>query len=361
LELFLGLAGSILSKSVYSGTKAFAIRGSILSYEQLDELADSDGLDTFVSKLKGTPYGDSLSDLQRPYDAVKIELALRHRLVKVAKSMITATSNSKVLQAYYSKFLADNLKTILKGMALEKSYEETSRFVDLYAEELVGSRDVIVRVLASRRLDEAVSSLRATQFGEAAEAAAKAFTETKNFQVFDIFLDRAYYRTLLSGFLAERTDKRDLREVIALDIDGFNVTSVLRAREWGLSPADAEQLIVEPEFKVPRDILVALARSETPGESISQLDKTPYAGLISQQDSTNPAWISVLEAGFERLKLRAAKRTFTWDIFSTSEALGILKLLEYEIRALAAIGFGIEQKIPRSEIMQKISGYGQGA
>jgi vacuolar-type H+-ATPase subunit C/Vma6 len=129
-EAFPSLAEFVLSKSVYSGTKAFAIRGSILTYEQLDELADSDGLDTFVSKLKGTPYGDSLSDLQKPYDAVKIELAMRRRLVKVARSMITATSNSKVLQAYYSKFLADNLKTILKGMALEKSYEETSRFVD---------------------------------------------------------------------------------------------------------------------------------------------------------------------------------------------------------------------------------------
>ena len=47
-----------------------------------------------------------------------------------------------------------------------------------------------MRVLASRRLDEAVSTLRSTQFGEAAEAAAKAFTETKNFQVFDIFIDQ---------------------------------------------------------------------------------------------------------------------------------------------------------------------------
>jgi V/A-type H+/Na+-transporting ATPase subunit C len=350
-----------VSKSVYSGTKAFAIRGSILTYEQLDELADSDSLDTFVSKLKGTPYGDALSDLQRPYDAVKIELALRRRLVKVARSMITATSNSKVLQAYYSKFLAENLKTILKGMALEKSYDDISRFVDLYAEELIGNRDVIVRVLASRRLDEAVSTLRSTQYGEAAEAAVKAFTETGNFQVIDLYIDRAYYRTLLNGFLAERSDKRDLRELVALDVDAFNVTSVLRAREWGLSPGDAEQLIVEPEFRVPRETLVALARSESAGESISQLDKTPYAGLLTQQDSSNPGWISLLEANFEKLKIRAARRTFTWDIFSTSEALGILKLIEYEIRALAAIGFGIEQKIPRAEVMRKLPGYGQNA
>lgn len=350
-----------MSKSVYSGTKAFAIRGSILSYEQLDELADSDSLETFVSKLKGTPYGEALGDLQRPYDAVKIELALRRRLVKVARSMITATSNSKVLQAYYSKFLAENLKTILKGMALNKSYDDVSRFVDLYAEELVGNRDVIVRVLASRRLDEAVSSLRSTQYGEAAEAAVKAFTETGNFQVIDLYLDRAYYRTLLNGFLAERSDKRDLRELVSLDVDGFNITSVLRAREWGLSPADAEALIVEPEFRVPRESLVALARAESAGESISQLDKTPYAGLVTQQDSSNPGWITLLEANFEKLKIRAARRTFTWDIFSTSEALGILKLIEYEIRALAAIGFGIEQKIPRADVMAKLAGYAQNA
>lgn len=350
-----------MSKSVYSGTKAFAIRGSILSYEQLDELADSDSLETFVSKLKGTPYGEALGDLQRPYDAVKIELALRRRLVKVARSMITATSNSKVLQAYYSKFLAENLKTILKGMALNKSYDDVSRFVDLYAEELVGNRDVIVRVLASRRLDEAVSSLRSTQYGEAAEAAVKAFTETGNFQVIDLYLDRAYYRTLLNGFLAERSDKRDLRELVSLDVDGFNITSVLRAREWGLSPADAEALIVEPEFRVPRETLVALARAESAGESISQLDKTPYAGLVTQQDSSNPGWITLLEANFEKLKIRAARRTFTWDIFSTSEALGILKLIEYEIRALAAIGFGIEQKIPRADVMAKLAGYAQNA
>lgn len=350
-----------MSTSVYAGTKAFAIRGSILSYQQLDELADSDSLDTFVSKLKGTPYGEALSDLQRPYDAVKIELALRRRLVKVARSMITATSNSKVLQAYYSKFLAENLKTILKGMALDKSYDDTSRFVDLYAEELVGSRDIIVRVLASRKLDEAVSTLRSTQYGEAAEAAVKAFAESGNFQVIDLYIDRAYYRTLLNGFLAERSGKQDLRELIAPDVDAFNVTSVLRAREWGLSPADAEQLIVEPEFRVPKEMLVALARSESAGESISQLEKTPYSGLVTQQDASNPSWISVLESAFERLKIRAARRTFTWDIFSISEALGILKLLEYEIRALSAIAFGIEQKLPRNEVMQKLVGYGQNA
>ena len=78
---------------------------------------------------------------------------------------------------------------------------------------------------------------------------------------------------------------------------------------------------------------------------------------MTQQDASNAGWISLLEGKFEKLKIRAARRTFTWDIFSTSEALGILKLIEYEIRALSSIAFGIEQKIPRSEIMQKISSY----
>ncbi len=344
-----------MSKSVYSGTKAFALRGSILGYAVYDELADSDGLDTFVSKLKGTPYGEFLADLQHPYDAVAIELSLQKRLGRVGKSMITATSNSKVLSAYYSKFLATNLKNILKGLALEKSYEEISRFVDLYAEELVGTRDVIVRVLASKRLDEAVSTLRTTQYGEAAEQAIKAFTETRNFQVIDLYIDRAYYRNLLNAFLAERSNKRDLRELISVDVDSFNITAVLRAREWGLGVNEAEQLIVEPGFKVSREILTALSRSEAPSESIAQIERTPYAGIVSQQDASNTAWVSQLEAGFEALKFRAARRTFTWDIFSISEAVGIVKLLEFEVRALSAVAFGIEQKIPRSEIMQHLA------
>jgi len=81
---------------------------------------------------------------------------------------------------------------------------------------------------------------------------------------------------------------------------------------------------------------------------------------VTQQDASNPSWIGVLEGNFEILKLRAARRTFTWDIFSISEAIGILKLIEYEIRALAAVAFGIEQKIPRSEIMQSLSWFKPG-
>ena len=287
---------------------------------------------------------------------MKIELSLQKRLARVAKSMITATSNSPVLQAYYSKFLASNLKNILKGLALERSYEEISRFVDLYVEELVGTRDIIVRALASKRLDEAVSTLRTTEFGEAAEAAIKAFLETKNFQVIDLYIDRAYYRNLLQGFLSERKDKRDLRELIALDIDAYNVTTVLRAREWGLQPGDAEQLICGarvqgPERRFWSRLLVPRARVN----QSHSLTAHPTSGIVSQQDTSNPAWISVLEGNFEALKFRAARRTFTWDIFSISEALGILRLLEYEIRALSAVAFGIEQRITRSEIMQSLA------
>jgi V/A-type H+/Na+-transporting ATPase subunit C len=344
-----------LSKSVYSGTKAFALRGSLLSYESLDELADSDSLSTFVSKLKGTAYGDFVTEIQKPYDTVAIELALQRRLAKVARSMITATSNSPMLSAYYSKFVSANLKNILKGLALGRSYEEISKFVDLYVEELIGTRDVVVRVLASRRLDEAVSALKGTQFGAAAEEAVKAYTETRNFQVIDLYIDRAYYKTLLNAFLSEKSGKREIRDLLSLDIDSFNVTSVLRAREWGLSSVEAEQLIVEPGFKVSRDALLAIARSEAPSESIAQIEKTPYAGLVSQQDSSNPAWVSQLERSFENLKYRQARRTFTWDVFSISLAIGILKLMEFEVRALASIAFGIEQRIPRIEIMQGIS------
>jgi V/A-type H+/Na+-transporting ATPase subunit C len=161
---------------------------------------------------------------------------------------------------------------------------------------------------------------------------------------------------LSNALLSESASKRGLRELIALDIDAFNVMCVLRAREWGMSPVDAEQLIIEPQFKIPRDTLVALARSVSPAQVMSLVSRTPYQEALGQHEAS-PAlgWIEQLDSGFEKLKFRAARRTFTWDIFGTSKALGILKLLEYEIRALSGIAFGIGQRMPAEGIIKDLS------
>ena len=65
----------------------------------------------------------------------------------------------EVLDAYYMKFIVSNLKLILKGKVLGKSQEEIETHVNLHAEELIKQRDIVVKALVAKDLEEAVANL----------------------------------------------------------------------------------------------------------------------------------------------------------------------------------------------------------
>src|SRR3712207_6950050 len=56
----------------------------------------------------------------------------------------TLFRSSAVLNAYFVKYITLNLKVILKGKAMNKTYEELLPKVNMRAEELVGRRDLAV-------------------------------------------------------------------------------------------------------------------------------------------------------------------------------------------------------------------------
>ena len=59
------------------------------------------------------------------------------------------------------------------------------------------------------------------------------------------------------------------------------------------------------------------------------------------------------EKNFEMMIYKSAVNTFS-RMFSPSTSVGITKLIGYEIRNIAAIAFGVEQKIPVDTVMSKL-------
>ena len=68
------------------------------------------------------------------------------------------------MDAYFHKFLITNLKLILKGKILGKSQEDIESYFNFHAEELINQRDVVVKALVAKDLEEAVSSLSSSPF-----------------------------------------------------------------------------------------------------------------------------------------------------------------------------------------------------
>jgi vacuolar-type H+-ATPase subunit C/Vma6 len=111
-----------LSSRTYIGTRAFALRGTLLDTQSVQKLAESTSLDELVNRLRSTPYAGSLSGLTPPFNARRIELALRERLAAVHHSVAQGASKYGILQLYYLKNIAWNLKLALKAREIGRAH-----------------------------------------------------------------------------------------------------------------------------------------------------------------------------------------------------------------------------------------------
>ena len=293
---------------------------------------------------------DSVSKLSKPYTSEKIESAFRSHLADIHYSISKTGGGSKVLGAFYLKFIISNLKLILKGRVLGKSQEEIEPRLNLHAEELIKQRDIVLKALVAKDLEETVSSLSSTVFGEDIAKAVALYNDKKNIQIFDTYFDKILIQQL-SASLRISGDK-DLARPVGMNIDFYNLLSILRGKFWGLDEQQIQDLLVSSTSSAPKDLLSRMVASESVKDALNELTSTPYKDLIPQSENDIDA-ISQFERAFEMAIYKGAKNTFT-KMFSTSTSVGITLLTSYEVRNLSSIAFAVEQKIPAQTTMSKI-------
>ena len=337
------------SKNVYASVKSYSKRGKLLKKSDFQTLAESRDLDELMTRIKNTIYGDSVADVQKPYTSQGIESALRSHLADIHYSIAKTSGNSGVLDAYYMKFIISNLKSILKGKVLGKSQEEIETHVNLHAEELIKQRDVVIKALVAKDLEETVASLNSVEFGEEIAKAASLYNEKKNIQIFDTYFDKILYQHL-AGAMKNYIDK-DATKLVGMDIDFYNILSVIRGKFWGLQEEQIQDLIVS-QTPTARELLGRMISAATIRDAFNELSNTKYKNLIPQTENELDA-IAEFERAFEMAIYQTALRSFT-KMFSFATIVGITKLTAFEVRNLAAIAFAVEQKISTEITMSKL-------
>ena len=338
------------SQKVFASVKSYSKKGKLLHKSEFQTLAESRDLDELITRIKNTVYADSVSNISKPFTSEKIESALRSHLADVHYSIAKTGGGSKVLDAYYIKFIISNLKLILKGRVLGKSQEEIEPHLNLHAEELIKQRDVILKALVAKDLEETVSSLNTTIFGEDIAKAVTLYNDKKNIQIFDTYFDKILVRQL-SAALRISGDK-DLARPVGMNIDFYNLLSILRGKFWGLDEQQIQDLIVSHTSSAPKDLLGRMIAAESVKDALNELSNTKYKDLIPQTENDIDA-ISEFERAFEMAIYQSAKNTFT-KMFSGATSVGITQLTAFEVRNLASIAFAVEQKIPPQTTMSKI-------
>jgi len=339
-----------MGKNVYASVKSYSQRGKLLKKADLQTLAESRDLEELMTRIKNTIYGDAISDVQKPYTSQSIESGLRGHLAGVHYSIAKTAGDSDILDAYYMKFIISNLKQILKGKVLGKSQEEIETHINLRAEELIKQRDVIIKALVSKDLEETVASLNSVQFGDEISKAASLYNETKNIQVFDTYFDKILYQQL--GRALKNTRDREVIKLVGMDVDFYNLLSVIRGKFWGLDDSQIEDLIVSQTPSVPKELLQRMMASATIRDAFGELSNTKYKNLIPEVENELDA-VAQFERSFEMALYNSSARSFT-KMFSFATIIGITKLTAFEVRNLAAIAYAVEQKIATDITMSKL-------
>jgi V/A-type H+-transporting ATPase subunit C len=336
---------------IFGSVKSFTAKGKMLSKDTMRTLAESRDMDELVTRIKNTIYLDAVSKLQKPYTAEGVENALREDLVNFHASMANIAGGSDVLNAYFVRYIIWNLKLILKGKASGKLYDEILPHVNLRAEELVGRRDIVVKALVARDLDEAITSLAGSEFGDDAQKAANTYREKGDLQIFDTFLDHVFYRALAKG-LATSGKETDVKAVVVPEIDAYNVLSVLRAKFWDLNEQQTREIVVGATSTVTDDIIQKMINAEKVSDAIAELGNTVYKDIIPQPANDIDA-ITQLEKSFEKILFRRYLGAFR-TMFSYGTMISAIKLKMIEVRNLAAIASAVEQGVPTDVVMSKL-------
>src|SRR5918911_3818847 len=337
---------------IFGTVLSHGLRGRMLTKSELQVLAEARDIEELVTRLKNTVYLDAFAKLTKPFTAERIEGALREYLVNTHAKMVNVTGGAGIINAYFVKYITWNLKIVLKGKALGKSYEELVPKVNLRAEELVGRRDIVIKALVAKNLEESVAAIATSEFGEDASKAAAIYKEKGDLRIFDTYIDHVFYHDLGRAITAE-SQSPDAKKVASTDIDSYNVLAVLRGKFWGLHPVDINELIVSTTSKVTRDSLQKMINVEKIPEAISELSNTVYNGVIPQTASNDIDAIMQLESNFEAVGLKRIIGSFR-SMFSVGIMLGALKLMMIEVRNLSAIASGIEQGVPTETIVSRL-------
>jgi len=333
--------------------KSFVTRGNLLDFSTMEGLAESKNLDDMLVKIRGTVYADVVSSLESPLTSNKFEMSFHKHLSQIHYKMLKVTPKNKILAAYYLKYIAHNLKILLKGRVQNKSDKEISKHLDMYAEELIGRRDLIVKALAAENIEQTITLLENSEFGKNAISALDMYRKTGEFQIFDIFIDKAYFDNILSAYNILHKDDDRIRDIVSVDIDAYNSLVVLRGKLWNLDSSEIKRLLISPFFDIPQRSLKAMIEADSAAESIKILQGTLYRKIILIKENVKESILGI-EDGFRLMGYRRAFNPFLWDIDGISIALGAIKLTELEMRNLSAIAFGVGHHMGAKEIMSKL-------
>jgi len=302
--------------------------------------------------MEESEYEREINELGSRHSGVDlIEYSLNRNLAKHFNDLLGFADGQlyELIARYLRKFDAWNVKTVIRGVYTDASREAIE--TDLirageFDDKLIG------RLLDAGTIEDVVTMLDRTMFGDALAEAFADFEETGVLVPLENAVDRAFYEQLLRELPSG--EAIDLyREFLEAEIDFRNARNALRLARSG-AEIDPSEYFIEGGtlFRAKElntlventDQLVDRIRESTYGQELSEpLDELESAESLIE-----------FERALESALLRYSRRMGNVYPLSVTPVVSYILMKEREVENIRAIARGREAGLSETEIEQEL-------
>jgi len=328
-----------LAPYMYANAKIRAMESGLLKKDKIKNLLDAKDAIECMSTLENTDYGPYVSKITDPITPQKIESSLNQNLVDICTKLVGTAPDelAEVLNERLKLWDAHNIKFIFRAVFENIPVEER----DAYLIRLGSLKPSTLKALVeSKTIEEVVSELDSTEYGQVVSAALPEFKKDNNLLPLELAIDKyVMERTYKKVAVASSTNLQVARELIGTDADIRNLKTIARGIVGKVDPKDLEKYLVDVNHHISSDVLKNLLRISDLDEAVTYLDKTPYATIISEAVSAYKQTNSLydLEKALDGYYRKLAKRLSIISPLGAGPALNLLVGKEADVRTLNMI------------------------
>jgi len=339
------------SNPEYVNARVRARRAALFSddeYRKLVRMTPSE----IARYMEESEYEREINELGSRHSGVDlIEYSLNRNLAKHFNDLLGFSEGQMydLIARYLRKFDAWNVKTILRGV-----YSGASR--DSIETDLIRAGEFdesfLDRLLEASTIEDVITTLDGTIFGDSLEAAREDFEETDVLVPLENAVDRTFYEELLAELPS--SEAIDLyREFLEAEIDFRNARNALRLARSGADIDPAEYFIDGGRLFNAREMEGLI---QNPDQLVSAIRDSSYGRELSEplDELESADSLITFEHALESVLLKYSRRLGNVYPLSICPVVAYILMKEREVENIRAIARGREAGLSEAEIEQEL-------
>jgi len=335
------------SNPEYVNARVRARRAALFSddeYRKLVRMTPSE----IARYMEESEYEREINELGSRHSGVDlIEYSLNRNLAKHFNDLLGFSEGQiyDLIARYLRKFDAWNIKTVMRGVysgagreSIETDLIRAGEFDEAFLD----------RLLEASTIEDVITTLDGTIFGDPLEAALEDFEETDVLVPLENAVDRSFYEELLADLPS--SEAIDLyREFLEAEIDFRNARNALRLARSGADIDPAEYFIEGGRLFDARE-LEGLVQS--PEQLITTIRDSSYGRELSESLDELESADSLIgfEHALESVLLKYSRRLGNVYPLSICPVVAYILMKEREVENIRAIARGREAGLSEAEI-----------